>query len=99
MYSYGVKAIVSLSRIVGRKDRAPRVVQGEICVTVRERGGRSVRVMSLCDSSAERPGLAELWEPQIMSWNSNQVAFQGYEDNAGQWSVQTWVCELPRPQP
>jgi hypothetical protein len=92
-----MQATVSLRRFTGRKDRSPRVLSGQLGIVVRERGGRSVRVMSLSDKSATPPTLAELWEPCILSWVDHMVSLQGYEDNYGQWPVQVWQCELARP--
>lgn len=94
-----MRATVLLNRFTGHKDRDPRLLEGVIGITVRERGGRSVRVMSLCDKTVMPPAIAELWEPLIMSWNDHMLTFQGYEDNAGQWCVQVWQCELERRDP
>ena len=93
-----MKATVLLNRFTGHKDRSPRQLTGELGISVRDRGGRSVRVMSLCNKRAMPPTLAELWEPAIMTWNDHMLTFQGYEDNAGQWCVQVWQCELVRPE-
>lgn len=94
-----MRATVSLNRFTGHKDRAPRILVGELGITMRERGGRSVRVMSLCDKAAMPPALAELWEPTILSWVDHMLSLQGYEDNTGQWCVQVWHCELVRLEP
>jgi hypothetical protein len=91
-----MQATVHLERINGIRDRSPRQLEGMIGVTVRERSGRTVRVMSLVDKTLERPTLAELWEPTVLSWSYHMLQFQGYEDNDGRWSVQTWKCELQR---
>ena len=94
-----MKAVVLLNRFTGHKDRRPRQLAGDLGITVRERGGRSVRVMSLSDKAVSPPTLAELWEPVVLSWTEHMMSWQGYEDNGGQWCVQVWQCELTRTDP
>ncbi len=91
-----MRAKVTLNRINGYKDRKPRLLVGEPGVTIRERSGRTVRTLSLFDKSAMPPTLAELWEPTILTWNDHMIEFQGYEDNEGKWTVQTWHCQIDR---
>jgi hypothetical protein len=86
---------LKLLKICGRSDRDPRQLVGEIGLTVREAGGRSVRVAYLADAKQNPPLLAEMWEPQLLMWTAHRLDLQGYErGGGGQWTVQVWECDL-----
>jgi hypothetical protein len=91
-----VKSSVKLTRFCGRADKNPRVIAGDLSVMTRVMNGRDIRIVTLTDASAPAPLLASLYEPQILHWITPNIRFSGWENNAGQWTVQVWECEIDR---